>query len=36
MRSTPSPERGRFVLPRDLTAAAATAATIILAVFVLG
>jgi hypothetical protein len=36
MRSTPSSERGRFVLPRDLTAAAATAATLILAVFVLG
>ena len=36
MRSTPSLDRGRFVLPRDLSAAAATAATLTVAFFVLG
>ena len=36
MRSAPSPDRGRFVLPRDLSAAVATSAMVILAVVVLG
>jgi hypothetical protein len=36
MRSTPSLDRGRFTLPRDLFAAAVTAATLVLAIVVLG
>ena len=36
MRSTPSLDRGRFVLPRDLSAATATAAALIVAILVLG
>jgi hypothetical protein len=36
MRSSPSLDRGRFVLPRDLFAAGATAATLVAAVLVVG
>ena len=36
MRSTPSLDRGRFVLPRDLSAAIVTAATLAVAILVLG
>ena len=36
MRSTPSLDRGRFVLPRDLSAAVITGATLVVAILVLG
>jgi hypothetical protein len=36
MRSTPSLDRGRFALPLDLVAAAATGAMVVVAILVLG